>query len=105
MVQELHLQYAEQNDDGTNERIQEKHYCRIESILATPNSNQEVHRDESHFKKEVEQKQIHRSEHAKNESLQQQQQNVVFLLALGDVLPRRHRRQHPEERRQHNQKK
>jgi hypothetical protein len=42
----------------------EKLICRISAILMSPNANQQIHWNQHHFPKEVEQEKVHREENA-----------------------------------------
>ena len=98
--QEVHLQNTQQHHDGSNERVQKELDRRVETILTTPDSDQEIHRHERHFEEQVEQEQVHRRKDANHGGLQKEQENVVFLLAFLDVVPRRKRSNDSEQRRE-----
>src|SRR5207237_10844795 len=85
--EEIHLQNAQQHDHRADQRVKKEFDRRVQPVFSAPNSNQEVHRHQRDFEEQIEQKQIHRSEDAQHHRLQEQQQNVIFLLALLDVLP------------------
>ena len=85
--QEVHLQNAQQHHYRTDQRVEEELDRRVETVLATPDANQEIHRHQRDFEEEVEEKKIHRSEDADHCRLQEKQQSVVFLLAFLDVVP------------------
>src|SRR6185369_12428066 len=101
--QKVHLQNAQQHHDRSNQGVEKEFDGCIKPIVAAPDSDEEVHRDERDFKKQIEQEQVHRRENAEHHGLEQKEKNVVFLLALGDIFPGRQRRQHTEERSQNNQ--
>jgi hypothetical protein len=69
LCEEVHLQHAEQHHDRTNERVKKELNCRVETILATPDTDQEVHRHERHFEEQVKQKHVHRTKHADHRRL------------------------------------
>ena len=54
--QEVHLQDAEQHDDRADERVKKELDRGVQAILATPDSDQEVHRHERDFEEQVKQK-------------------------------------------------
>ncbi len=68
--QEVHLQNAQQHHDRSNERVKKKLDRSVQTILAAPDSDQEIHRHERYFEEQVKQKQVHRSKHTDHRRLQ-----------------------------------
>src|SRR5260370_4972066 len=100
---EVERQEREEHDYGTVKRVQEKLVGCIEPPVATPNADQEVHRDEHHFPEHVKEEKIQRNENADHPGLQQQEQDVVLLGALMNRAPRREDGDHPEKRGEHDE--
>src|SRR5205085_6958305 len=98
--QKVYLDDAEQESDRADERVEEKLYRGIQATLAAPDADEEVHRHKRDLEEEEEEEQVCRGEDAEHGCLQQKQKDVVFLLSLLDVLPRRERRNRPQKRRQ-----
>ena len=79
-----------QSDDGhqhqyrSDHGIEDKLHRRVNAPLSAPNPNQEVHRDEHHFPKNVKQKEVQRGENADHAAFQQQHEDEVFLQTVID---------------------
>ena len=90
--------FETQPDDGNehqqraNQRIQEELNRRVDTILAAPNTDDKVHRDQNQFPKHVEQERVGSHKDASHTKLQEQHKNVEFLYALSHRLPRRQER-------------
>src|SRR5258708_3313384 len=67
--QEINLQNAQQHYDRSDQRVEKELDGRVEPVVAAPNSNQEIHWHQTDFKEQVEQEQIHRTEHTEHECL------------------------------------
>src|SRR5216684_3574652 len=76
---------------------------RVAPAVASPNADQEVHRDEHHFPEHVKEEEIQGNENADHAGLQQEEQNVIFLGALMNRAPRRENGDHPEKRGEHDE--
>ncbi len=83
-VQEVERDDAEQHQDGAGQRVEEELDRRVEPPLPSPDADQEVHRHEHHFPEDVEEEEVEAAERPDHERLQEQQQDVVLLQALGD---------------------
>src|SRR5207244_9600538 len=55
---EKELQHSEQHHNRTNERVQEKLDRRVETVLAAPNFDHEIHRHEHHFPEDEKQEKV-----------------------------------------------
>ena len=83
-VVEVEGQDAEQHQHRADQGVKEELDRRVELPRPAPDADQEVHRDQHHFPEDVEQEEVERHEDADHAGLQQQQQDVVFLLPVGD---------------------
>jgi hypothetical protein len=101
---EVELEHGHQHQQRANQGVDEKLDGRIQPPLATPDADEQVHGHEHDLEKHVEQKQIGGREHANHERLHDEQQRVVFLLALFDVAPRAQRHNRPQKGCQHHQR-
>src|SRR5437899_12106617 len=97
-------QNGQQHQYRSGQRVEEKFDRSIEPPVAAPHADQKVHRDEHHFPEQVEEEEIERHEDAQHARLQQQKQNVVFLLAGLNRAPRRKNGNRAQNRGQHDQK-
>ncbi len=96
-------QNRQQHQHRAGQRVQEELDGRVQPPVAAPDADQEVHRDQHHFPEQVEEEEIERHEDAQHARLQQQEENVVFLLADLDGAPGRKDGDGAQQRGQHHQ--
>ena len=77
-----------QHQQRPDHRVDHKLDRRINALLAAPDTDQKVHRDQGQLKKDVEQQHIKSAENPRHPGLQYQQQGIIALGATGDVSPR-----------------
>ncbi len=83
----VHCHDRDQHQHGAEQRVEEELEACINAALATPNTDDDEHRDKACFKEHVEQEQIERAEHADHERFQNKESDHVFLDALVDSQP------------------
>ena len=103
VVVEVERQNAEQHDDAADQGVQEELDRRVQPVRAAPDADEEVHRHQHHFPEQEEEQEVERHERAEHPGLQDEQEDVVLLHALGDRVPRRHHRDRAHHRRQQDQ--
>ena len=67
-------QHGHRSDQGVDEELD----GRVAAVLAAPNSDQEVHRNQGHFPEEIEQHIVQRHEHAQHAQFQQVEHHEVL---------------------------
>src|SRR5438270_747047 len=72
----------DQHQHRPDHRIKHEFHRRINAPFAAPDTDQEIHRDQHHFPKDVEEKQIQRGENADHAGLDQEHENEIFMLLL-----------------------
>src|SRR5207244_5939957 len=100
---EVQRQDRQQHDYRSRQGVQKKFDGCVQPAVASPRSDQEVHRNEHHFPENVEEEEVERDEDADHAGLQEQQQNVVFLGPLMDSAPGRKDGDHAQERGEHDE--
>ena len=105
VVVEVERQNAEQHDDAADEGVQEELDRRVQPAVAAPDADEEVHRHEHHFPEQEEQQEVEADERAHHAGLQDEQEDVVLLQALGNRRPRRQDGDGAEERRQQHEQR
>src|SRR5580704_135040 len=81
---EINRQNREQHQHRASQRIEEKLDRSIETPLAAPHADQEVHRYQHHFPENVKQDEIERHKDAQHACLKQKKQDVILFLAFFD---------------------
>src|SRR4030095_3482826 len=84
---EVELQYGQQHDHRTDQRIEEELDRRVETVLAAPDTDQKIHRHQHHFPEHIKEEEIERDEDSQHPSLKQEEEDVELFLALFDVVP------------------
>src|ERR1700733_9683438 len=82
-------QDADQHQNRSEHRVQNKFDGRVDSALVSPNSNQEIHGDQHHFPEKEKQEQVQRNKNADYSSFQYKQANEKSFHSLADGFPRR----------------
>src|SRR5438094_5401169 len=100
---EVQRQNGEQHDYRTRQGVQEKFDGGVETAVASPDADEEVHGNKHHFPENVKEEKVERGEHADHAGLQEQQQNVVFLGARVDGAPGRKDGDHAAEGGEHDE--
>ncbi len=91
-----------QDEDGAEQRVEQELDRRVLPVLAAPDGDQEVHRQEHDLEEDVEEDQVERQEHAHHAGQEQQEQGVIAADFLLDV-PRRQARQDRDEAGEHDE--
>ncbi len=86
---ESERQQCHEHEQGSNERVNDELECCINAILASPYTDDEIHRNERELEKHVEEEEIVRREYARNTGLQNEQQRVIRLEMFLNVGPGR----------------
>ena len=94
---EVEPQNAEQHDDAADEGVQEKFDRRVQPPVASPDADEEIHRHEHDLPEQEEQQEVETDERPHHACLQDQQEDVVLLHALGNRRPRGKNRDEPEQ--------
>ena len=81
-----------EHGEAAREGVDEELQGRVRAVGATPDADEEVHRDEHYLPEQVEQDQVERDEHADEPGLEQQQQREVLAHAVLDAARRDHRK-------------
>ena len=103
VVVEVQRQDAQQHDDAADQGVEEELDRGVEPIRAAPDADEEVHRHQHHFPEQEEEQEVERHERAEHPGLQDEQEDVVLLQALGDRGPRRQDRDEAHQRREQDQ--
>src|SRR6266851_1580707 len=86
-VVEIEREDREQHDDRACEGVQEKLDGGVETALAAPDADEEIHGNEHDFPENVEEEEVEREKHSEHAGLEQQEQDVILLGALLDGGP------------------
>jgi hypothetical protein len=78
---------GDQHEERANHRVDEELHARVDTTLAAPDADDEVHRHEHHFPHHVEQEEIQRHEHAEHSGREDQHQRVVAVRARPNACP------------------
>ncbi len=84
---EVEEQDAQQHQHRTGQRIKEEFNGGVEFARASPNADEQVHRDEHGFPEDEEEEEIQRHEDAEHARLQHEEPDVVLLHAVLDGGP------------------
>ena len=95
---EVENENRHEHEQRAEERIDEKLDGCIEPVIAAPDPDDEIHRDEHHFPHHVEEEEIERDEHTDHACGQHQQQRVETVFALRDVAPAAENRERHQKR-------
>jgi len=76
-----------QHQQGADEGVKEKLYGCVDPLFSTPDSNEEIHRNQHHFEENVEHHQVQREEETDDSAFQNQQKGVIGLWQLVDRSP------------------
>ena len=102
---EVHRQDAQQHHDAADQRVEEKLDGGIQPVRAAPDADEEIHRHQHDLPEEEEEQEVERHERAEHPGLQDEQEDVVLLHALGNGVPRRQHGDRPHHGRQENQQR
>jgi hypothetical protein len=102
-VEEVECQDADQHQHRADQCVEEELDRRVQLARPAPDPDQEVHRDQHDLPEHVEQDEIQRAENPQHPGLEEQQEDVVLLLAVGDGAERAVHRDEPEQGGQHDQ--
>ena len=94
-----------QHQDRAEERIQEELQRRVDAALATPDTDDQEHRDEHRFPEYVEQQAIEGAEHADHQPLEDQERREVLRRAGLDRIPARDHHERRDEGGQQDQRR
>src|ERR1700734_1430132 len=97
-------QNCHQHQNGAEHGVQNEFHRGINSPAVSPNSNQEVHRNQRKFPEEEKEQQIERNENANHGRLNHQQGNEESFYVLLNGLPRAQNRQRRQKCSEQNQK-
>ncbi len=92
-----------QHEQRAEERIDEELDRRVQPVVAAPDADDEVHRDEHHFPHHIEQEKIEGDKDAEHAGRQDEQQRVKRGLTFCDVAPAAQDRERHQERREEHQ--
>jgi hypothetical protein len=98
---EIYRQDGQEHDDRTGERVEEELDGGIEAALAAPDADEEIHRNEHYFPKDVEEHEIERHEDTKHAGLEEEEEDVIFLFAFLNGGPGREDRDKAEDGGEH----
>ncbi len=96
----VQVHQRDQHQQRAEQRVEEELEGRVDLVRATPDADDEVHRDQRGFEEHVEQQAVHGAEHADHEAREDQERAHVLVHALGDRLPGRDHHDHRDEGRQ-----
>ena len=77
-----------EHQERSDRRVEEELYGGIDPPLSSPDSDDEVHRNERELEEHVEEKQVHGREHSHDPDLEEKHERVERLLSLLDVVER-----------------
>ena len=103
MMMEVEEQNAQQHQDGAGQGVEEEFDGGVEFARASPDPDQQVHRDEHGFPEHEEEEEIERHKDAEHAGLKKQKPDVVFLDAILDRGPGREDRDPSQKRGEHDQ--
>ena len=103
VIVEVEREDTEQHHHAADQRIQEELDGRVQTAIAAPDADEEVHRDEHHFPEQEEQQEVERHEGAEHPRLQHEQEDVELLHTIGNRGPRGQHGDRSHHRRQQNQ--
>ncbi|MEI9932920.1 MAG: hypothetical protein WDM89_20905 [Rhizomicrobium sp.] len=93
----------EQHQHRTQQRVEEEFIARIDTPLATPNPDDDKHRDQAAFEEQIKQEQVQRREHAHHERFEREEGNHVFRDAIFDRFPARENAERHQDAGQHDE--
>src|SRR5262245_3821805 len=102
-IEEVQRQNPQEHEHRAKQGVQEELDGRIQAPPMAPDANEEVHRHQHDFPKDVEQEEVQRHEHAQHAGLQKQQTGIVGFLVLLDLRVRTDHNNDREQRRQQHQ--
>ena len=99
----IQRQDAQQHQHAADQGVNHELDGRIAAARAAPDGDDEVHGHQHGFPEHEEQQEIERHEDAQHGGLQQQEEGVVFLQALGDGVPAGEDGEEAQQRGEHDQ--
>ena len=80
----VHDEHAHEHEHRSDERVDEEFDRGVQPVLTSPDSDQEVHREEHDFPEDVEQEEVERREDADDSRLENQEEDEEALRPLVD---------------------
>ena len=96
----VHGHDGEQHQHRAEQRVEEELVRRVDAVLATPNADDDEHRDQAGFEEDIEEHDVERHEDADHQGLEDQEGDHVFLQTLLDRGPARENAEGHEQSRQ-----
>src|SRR6185437_10615414 len=84
----VQINHRGQNQHGAGHREQEKFNGRVNAALVTPDSDQEIHRDQRYFPEHIKEEKIEGTEDAHESKFEQQEKREELFHAAVDAAPR-----------------
>ena len=100
---QIQVDKRNQHQHGTEERVQEELEGRVNAALATPDTDDQEHRDQHGFPEDVEQQAIECAEHTDHQPFQDQEGGEILCRPALDRVPPGNHDQRRDERRQQDQ--
>ena len=100
----VHVDQGDQHEYRSQEGVQKELYSGINPTWATPDTDDQKHRDQHRLKKDVEQNGVHRSEYPNHETLHDQESGHVLGNSILHHFPASDNYQHSHECGKQNQR-
>ncbi len=94
----VHGHDGQHHQHGAQQRVEEELVGCVDAVLATPDADDDEHRDQAGLEEHVEQNDVERDEDADHERFEDQERDHVFLDALLDRDPARQDAERHQER-------
>ncbi len=99
-VQKIHREDRHEHEDRTGHRVENELGRRVNTPFTTPDSDQEVHRNQHDLPEHIEQEQVQRYEDPNHAGLEQEHEDEVLLDPVGDRPGSQHGQRRQEGRQQ-----
>ena len=83
----VQIDQCDQHQQRTQQRIEEKLECSVNLVGAAPNADDEIHRYQRRFKKDVKKQTVEGAKNTNHQPAQNHERTHVLIDALGDDLP------------------
>ena len=100
---DVQIDQGDQHQQRAEQGVQEELEGGVNLVRATPDADDQVHRDQGGFKEDIKQDAVQRTEHADHQAREDQEGGHVLVDFAGDDFPARYDHHHVDEGRQWNQ--
>src|SRR5688572_17749224 len=97
------IEDGNQHEQGTHQCIEEELHCCVNSIIPTPNPDEEVHGNQHRFPENIEKENIKSDKSSEHSCLQHQKHKIIFSKARFDRRKRAKNRNRHQKSREQNQ--